>query len=123
MKLLSFIPFAALLIFMVVLPFDNIMAQRTLTIENPQKKLAEKELKEGLNIVDKLPNGYKIGLVRKSGSPDKWVTVSPDQKKTIPVTESPDKEFASSRKVIWKCIYTSDRGWVCICVANCDLIY
>ncbi len=81
-------------------------------------------MKEGLNIVDDLPDGYKIGIIRKAGAQDEWVTVAPDGKTTQKVTsEGVSKKNSQSLTVDrmeWECRYVGgDRGWVCRCVRNC----
>ena len=113
MKLQSFIKCtAALLFFVALFPFGSISAQKSITIENPQEKLAGMDLKEGLNIVDDLPDGYHIGLVRKSGSPDQWVTVVPDGKTTRPITQALAKGGSKDNIMIMKCTYTK---WGLVC--------
>jgi hypothetical protein len=98
----------------------------TITITDPQSKLTGKELKEGLNIVDNLKDGYKIGLIRKSGAKDEWVTVAPDGRTTKKVTSEAGSSNAKSLTaqtniMVWKCTKVGgDTGWTCNCVAHCD---
>lgn len=119
----SFFQTSTLVLLAFLLSFSSLQAQKSITVNDIEESLAKITLKEGLNIVKKLPAGYKIGLIRTSGSADQWVTVSPNGKKTIPVTSSNDATTSSTsglrgERMEWKCTLTND-GYQCWCTRNC----
>ena len=95
----------------------------SVTITDPNSKLAGKELKDGLNVIDDLPDGYKIGIVRNAGMKDEWVTIAPNGNTTKVTSDGSSSETRSlvGEKTVWKCTKVGgDTGWVCKCFAHCD---
>ena len=117
-----FLPTAMALVVSFLFACNGSKEGSTITITDPESKLAGKQLKEGLNIIEDLKDGYKIGLIRKPGASDEWVTVAPDGVTTRKVTSkagSDNTRTLATGKMQWRCTYSRDDGWQCVCAANC----
>ena len=83
-------------------------------IQNIENKISQKKIGEGLNIVEEIGEGYKLGLIRKAGCFDLLVTVSPNGKdiQTLPISVD-SNAIAQKAKDRWQCYHTPGGRWVC----------